>query len=296
MGATLFFAGDLAEARRHLEEGLRLYDERVHVVHAYLFGQDPGVSCLSYDAIVLWHLGHPDAAARTAADAIDLADRIAHPFSMAFALDMAAAVHQFRREPNRTLELAERAVALSTEQGFPLWSSFGSLLRGWALVCHQKREAEMTELHDALVAWRATGAQVCGPYLLGVIAEAYAEIDEPGTALPLVVEALTMAHACGEVWWTPELLRLQGHLTVASGLPRTAEAGSCLRAAVATARDRGARGLELRAATSLSAWLSRQGQAFEARTVLVEPYGSFTEGLGTFDLREARRMLGDVPD
>jgi hypothetical protein len=55
-------------------------------------------------------------------------------------------------------------------------------------------------------------------------------------------------------------------------------------------------GLELRATASLSAWLVRQGQAFEARTVLVEPYDSFTEGLGTFDLREARCMLGDVPD
>ena len=216
MGATLFFAGYLAEARRHLQAGLRLYDERVHLDHAYLFGQDPGVSCLAYDAVVRWHLGQPDAAARTAADAIELADRIAHPFSMAFALDMAAAVHQFRREPDRTLELASRAVALSTEQGFPLWSAFGGLLRGWALVCRRKGEAEMTELQDALGAWRATGARVCGPYLLGVIADAYAEIDEPGTALPLVVEALTMADAGGEVWWTPELLRLQRHLIAAS--------------------------------------------------------------------------------
>ena len=74
----------------------------------------------------------------------------------------------------------------------------------------------MTEMQDALGAWRATGARVCGPYLLGVIADAYAEIDEPGTALPLVVEALTMADAGGEVWWTPELLRLQRHLIAAS--------------------------------------------------------------------------------
>jgi class 3 adenylate cyclase/predicted ATPase len=294
MGATLFFVGELAQARQHLEEGIRLYDARVHVDHAFLFGQDPGVSCLSYEAIVLWHLGHPDAAERTAEDAVELAGRIAHPFSLAFALDMAAAVHQFRRNAGRTLELAERAVALSTEQGFPLWAAYGSLLRGWALVYHRKREAKMADLHEALVAWRATGAQLCGPYLLGMIAEAYAEIDEPETGLRLIAEGLTKADSSGERWWEPELLRIQGRLLVTSRVPRTAEGGSCLRAAVATARQRGARGLELRAANSLSGWLAGQGQASEARAVLLEPYRSFTEGLDTLDLQEARHLLGEL--
>jgi class 3 adenylate cyclase/predicted ATPase len=296
MGATLFFVGELAQAHQHLEEGIRLYDARVHVDHAFLFGQDPGVSCLSYKAIVLWHLGHPDAAEHTAEDAIELAGRIAHPFSMAFALDMAAAVHQFRRRAGRTLELAERAVALSTEQGFPLWSAYGRLLRGWALVYHRKREAKAADLHEALVAWRATGAEVCAPYLLGMIGEACAEIDEPDTGLPLVAEALMKADSSGERWWEPELLRLQGSLLVTSRVPHTAEAESCLRAAVATARDRGARGLELRAANSLSGWLARHGQTSEARAVLLEPYLSFTEGLDTVDVEKARRLLSELSD
>jgi class 3 adenylate cyclase/predicted ATPase len=294
MGATLFFVGELAQAHQHLEEGIRLYDAHVHGDHAFLFGQDPGVSCLSYEAIVLWHLGHPDAAERTAHNALELASRIAHPFSMAFALDMAAAVHQFRRHAGRTLELAEHAVALSAEQGFPLWSAYGSLLRGWALVYHRKREANTANLHEALMAWRATGAQVCGPYLLGMIAEAYAEIDEPATGLPLVVEGLRRVDSTGERFWEPELLRLQGRLLDASSVPPTPEAEPCLRAAVATARDRGARGLELRAATSLSAWLAGQGKASEARAELLEPYNSFTEGFDTVDLREARRLLADL--
>jgi class 3 adenylate cyclase/predicted ATPase len=295
MGATLFFVAELEQALRHLDEGIQLYDARVHVDHAFLFGQDPGVSCLSYKAIVLWHLGQPDAAESTAEAAVDLAVRIAHPFSMAFALDMAAAVYQFRRHAERTLELAERAIALSDEQGFPLWSAYGRLLRGWALVSHRKRDAKIADLHEALLAWRATGAQVCAPYLLGMIAEAYAEIDEPEAALPLVAEALAKADSGGELWWVPELLRLQGRLLAGSHVPKTAEAGACFRAAAATARDRGARGLELRAANSLSGWLALQGQPGEARAVLLERYGSFTEGLETLDLQEAHRLLSELP-
>jgi predicted ATPase/class 3 adenylate cyclase len=294
LGATLFFVGELAQAREHLEEGIRLYDARVHVDHAFLFGQDPGVSCLSYEAIVLWHLGHPDAAERAAEDAVELASRIAHPFSLAFALDMAAAVHQFRRHAGRTLELAERAVVLSTEQGFPLWAAYGRLLRGWALVHHRKREAQMADLHEALVAWRATGAQICGPYLLGLLAEAYAQIEEPETGLRLVQEGLATADSSGEHWWEPELLRLQGSLLVTSSEPQTAQAGSCFRDAVEMARDLGARGLELRAASSLSGWLADQGQLREARAVLLAPYRTFSEGFDTPDLQEARRRVGEL--
>ena len=294
LGATLFFVGEFTQARTHLEEGIRLYDARVHMDHAFLFGQDPGVSCLSYEAIVLWHLGHPDAAERTADAAVELAGRIGHPFSLAFALDMAAAVHQFRRQPARTLELAERAVALSNEQGFPLWSAYGSLLRGWALAGHRKGDAKMADLHEALAAWRATGALVCGPYLLGMIAEAYAEVDEPETGLPLVEEALAKAEASGECWWTSELLRLQGRLLVTSRVPRRTEAEACLRAAVATARHHGARGLELRAVISLSELLVNRGQGSEARDMLLKPYHAYTEGLDTVDLQEAQSLLDEL--
>jgi predicted ATPase len=294
MGATLFFTGELADAQEHLEEGIRLYDARAHVDHAFLFGQDPGVSCLSYAAIVLWHRGHPDAAEQTAEEAIALATRIAHPFSLAFALDMAAAVHQFRRRAGRTLELAERAVAVSAEQGFPLWSAYGSLLRGWALVYDDEPRTDTAELHEALVAWRATGAGICGPYLLGMIAEAYAELDEPEAGLPLVAEGLSKAEASGEIWWQPELLRLQGRLLATARDPRPAEAEAAFRAAVAAARRIGAHGLELRAAISLSGWLVERGRPSEARAVLAERYNRFTEGLDTDDLREARRLLGGL--
>jgi predicted ATPase len=249
------------------------------------------VSCLSYEAIVLWHLGHPDAAERTAEDALELARRIGHPFSMAFALDMAAAVHQFRRNTARTLELAERAVALSTDQGFPLWSAYGSLLRGWALVYDRKSEAQTADLHDALVAWRATGAQVCGPYLLGMIAEAYAEVGEPETGLPLLTEGLAMSESGGERWWEPELQRLKGRLLLASRVPDTAAAEACFRAAIASAAGQEAHALGLRAANSLSACLASRGRASEARAVLTAHYQSFTEGLDTADLAEARRLL-----
>ncbi|MFI5364981.1 MAG: adenylate/guanylate cyclase domain-containing protein [Candidatus Binatia bacterium] len=288
VGATLFFLGDFVRANQHLEEGIALYDIREHGAHALLYGQDPGVSCLSYGAVVLWHLGYPDRALKTAEQALTLAQQVAHPFSMAFALDMAAAVHQFRGEARLTRERAERAIVLSTEQGFPLWSAYGTVLRGWAAVHGDKRKTQARHLHDGLTAWRATGAQIVGPFLLGMLADAYAALGEPQNGLPLVAEALALVQSSGEAWWEPELHRLQGVLLLESQ-PSTAE--RCFGEAITSARRRGAKGLELRATTSLGRLLARRGTPAEAGTRLRELYGSFTEGLDTIDLAEARSLL-----
>ena len=41
--------------------------------------------------------------------------------------------HQFRREWRAAQERAEATIVLATEQGFPHWKAFGSIVRGWAL-------------------------------------------------------------------------------------------------------------------------------------------------------------------
>lgn len=57
LGATLFFLGELAPARVHLEQGITLYDPQKRRSRAL---QDPGVDCRVYASLVLWHLGCPD--------------------------------------------------------------------------------------------------------------------------------------------------------------------------------------------------------------------------------------------
>jgi predicted ATPase len=292
VGATLFFLGDFARAHEHLEAGIELYDFRAHGAHAALFGQDPGVSCLSYGAVVLWHLGHPDRALEAADESLVLAERVGHPFSTAFAFDMAAAVHQFRREPAPTRERADRAIALATEHGFPLWAAYGHVLRGWAAVQERRRAGQMRELREGLTAWRATGAQIVGPYLLGMIAEAYWHRGRPEKALPLLTEALARVEASGEGWWEPELRRLEGVMLLAGHAPRPADAERRLVDALACARRRGAKGHELRAATSLARLLAHRGEDGAARALVREVQAGFVEGHATPDQVEAGAFLG----
>ena len=53
LGVSLFWLGELASTQDYLEQGIALYDRQKHGSHAFLYGQDPGVACLSYAAWVL---------------------------------------------------------------------------------------------------------------------------------------------------------------------------------------------------------------------------------------------------
>jgi predicted ATPase len=59
LGETLYWLGALAPARQSLEQGMSLYDPQQHRSHAFLYGEDAGVVCLSYAALALWSQGYP---------------------------------------------------------------------------------------------------------------------------------------------------------------------------------------------------------------------------------------------
>ena len=60
------------------------------------------------------------------------------------------------------------------------------------------------------------------------------------------------------------------------------------------ARQQQAKSLELRAAASLARLLDKQGKRDEARAMLADIYGWFTEGFDTADLKEAKSLLDEL--
>ena len=70
-----------------------------------------------------------------------------------------------------------------------------------------------------------------------------------------------------------------------------AEAEACFHHAMAIAQDQQAKSFELRTATSLARLWQQQGKRDEARQVLGDVYGWFTEGFDTADLQDAKALL-----
>ena len=291
LGNTLFWLGEFAPARVHLEQGIALYDFQQHRALAFLYGTDPAVICLSYAAWALWVLGYPDQAHRRSAEALTLAQELSHSPTLAVALAWVTFLHQSCWEVSLAQERAEALMRLAAEQGFQFWLAVGTARRDWALIQQGRQNAEeMAQLRQRLAAYCATGSEPERAYWLALLAEAYGTAGQAEEGLGLLREALVVAETSGEHYWEAELYRLKGEL-LHQTVPDTQQAESCFCQALATARRQQAKSLELRAAMSLARLWQGQGKRAAACQMLVEVYGWFTEGFDTADLREAKALL-----
>jgi class 3 adenylate cyclase/predicted ATPase len=295
MGQTMYWLGEMVQARAYFEQGMAIYDPQQHRSHAFVYGQDPGVACRAFAAWPIWVLGYPDQSLQSIQEALTLARELTHPFSLAFALTVAATVHQFRREVRAVLERAEALMTLSSEKGFAFWMAHGKILRGWAITAEGEEVEGITEMRQGLFAYRATGAELERLYFLSLLADAYGEIGQPQEGVPMLLEALAIADKTEDHHWEAELHRLKGELLLMhQGKKNVGEAEECFRTALDTARHQQAKSLELRAAMSLARLWQRQGKQKEARQILADIYGWFNEGFDTPDLQEAKALLEEV--
>ncbi len=192
--------------------------------------------------------------------------------------------------------------------------NWGTILRGWALV--EQGQEGIAQIRQGLGTFRAMGEEMAQTYYLALLAEAHGKAGQPEEGLSMLTEALAAVHETGERFYEAELHRLKGTFILQSrSSPRQvktgqdksedpdprpltpdpqAEAEACFHKAIAIARQQQAKLLELRAVMSLSRLWQQQGKKEEARKLLVEIYGWFTEGFDTVDLKEARALLEEL--
>jgi class 3 adenylate cyclase/predicted ATPase len=291
VGNIAWWQGEFVQAHTHCRQGLAFYDPAQHRASAVSYGQDSGVFCGISMAQALWVLGSPDQAQQSMEETLALARRLAHPFSIAAVLHFSAALHQFRREPQAARAQAEAALALCTEQGFGAYRAWSLLPRGWALAQQGEVAEGIAQIREGFAAWRATGAGVAWPWFLALLAEAYGTVGQLEEGLRAVEEALAAVQHNEEGHYEAEVYRLKGELLLQQSAAHQEAVEANFQQALAVARRRQAKSWELRAAMSLSRLWQRQGKPEDARQLLAEVYGWFTEGFETADLREAKALL-----
>jgi len=300
LGINLFMLGELEPARAHLEQALALYDPRQQRSPAFFQGLEPGVLGLAFIAMDLWLLGYPDQALARSQAALALAQTLSHPAASADALILAAELHLYRREAQPTRELAEATAALATEHGLPFWLTYGTIFSGGALAVQGRAAEGIERMQQGLAAYRATGSEIYLTRFLALLAEAYARAGQAEPGLQTLDEALAVAERTQERVYEAELYRLKGALILLQPVREGEEAGgrdqaeACFQQAITIARSQGARSLELRAVMALSRLRRQQGKPAEARQMLAESYGWFTEGFDTADLQEAKALLAEL--
>jgi predicted ATPase len=239
--------------------------------------------------MALWLLGYPDQALQRSREALALARELAHPFTLGFALYYSAWVHQQRGERQAVEERIEATITLATEQELTRWALQGAVLKGWLLAQQGKRQEGILQLRQG-----ATVAVRDQPHYAALMAEAYGKEGQTEEGLRVVTEELARVHITGGRFYESELHRIKGELLLGQTVPDRAEAEGCFEKAVEVARSQSAKSLELRAVMSLSRLWQRQGKKEEARQLLADIYGWFTEGFDTADLKAAKALLEEL--
>jgi DNA-binding winged helix-turn-helix (wHTH) protein/predicted ATPase len=294
---TLLALGEPRAALDHSFEGTALYAAGAHRSLGPLYGNhDPGACALYFGAWAASLLGLSDRAVEMSRQAIALARELAHPFSEALSLFFAAAVHQCRGEPLAVRERAEAAVELARFHGFGLVLAWATTLLGWAMSRGDHADDGIATIRRGMAATQETGSEQLRSYFLGLLADACVSAGRVAEGLAGVTEALAAAARTGERFYEAELYRLRGELAklIADPGPARPSAEEPLLKALEIARGQGAKALELRSALSLGRLWRAHGREAEARRMVAEVRGGFTEALDTVDLREARAFL-DAP-
>jgi predicted ATPase len=170
----------------------------------------------------------------------------------------------------------------------------GTVLRGRALAAQGQGEEGIAQIRQGMAAWQATGQELGRPYCLALLAEAYGKVGQAEEGLTILAEALIAMAISGQRDYEAELLRIKGELLLRQAVPDAPQAEACFQQALAVARRRQEKSLELRAAMSLSRLWQQQGKRAEAHELLAPVYGWFTEGFDTADLQEARALLEEL--
>ena len=294
LGFTLFALGKFVQARDHLEQVVSFYQpQKHHRSFVVLRGVDAGISSLAYLACCLWCLGYPEQALKHSQEALELARKIGHSFTLADVLRYGGCELQSMCRDGQSLKAsAEELIRLCVEKGFPAWLSSAKCCQGEALVMLEQPEQGVTLIRagvDSEISMLVK-CTLIGPLLY--LAEGYTKMGKIEQGMAVVSEAFELMKQTGEIHWEAELYRTLSRLQLMQGSDEDAEAS--LQKALEIARRQNARVWELRAAIDLAHLWRRQGKAEEGRKMVKEIYAWFTEGFDTPELREAREISGEI--
>ena len=311
VGTTHVARGEFAAALRHLKLASMLYElgrdagyqqlnqnsgalERHANYHQ--FGQDIGASALCYLSWALWHLGYVDQASEAATEAVKLAEKLSHPHTLVYTICHARGfIDLFRRRCEDTSSYAGLVISTCNENRVSHWLNCGVILDGWATVCAGHSDRGLGVLHEGMVRWQRSGAQIWMPMFRILEAETYLKAGRDEAALRAIEQALAEGENIGERWATAEALRVKARILLSAGdNKKFPEIEAILLNSLEIARRQQARCWELRTSCDLASLWQRQGRNKKALKLLQSVYDQFTEGFDTTDLRDAQELLRNL--
>ena len=206
-------------------------------------GSRPDVHGRAFAAHAHWLLGHDDEALAGARDAIALARTIGDVYNVALALAYGALTHQLRGDSVELAETVDELTVLCERYGFAYYREWALILSGW-----QRGNADgLASARRGVENLTAAGSFTRMPYWLSLVADVSAHLGHDETARATLDAALVSARSRGDLWWSPEVMRMRAAFDDGPG------AVTRLRSAAALASSQGSLALLRRCEDDLAA-------------------------------------------
>ncbi len=278
---SLFQLGDMREARRLAERVLRHPTMIRRLGSPYPF--DRRVSMRITLTQVLWVEGYPDQAVEVAAECL-MYSEAEHAFAQCIVLSWASCPVALWTGNHELARIAiDRFERHAMRHGFAHQVAWA---REYARVLAFQESGEQG-LEQMVESASSEGFQLAQTY------------DVLGTMHPrfLKDESIARIEAGQADWCAAEIIRARGERLLERAYPDDEDAAMALfEESLRRAQHQGALSWEMRAATSMARLLRKRGAPTQAYRLLDATYAKFTEGFGTYDLRQAKLLLDELHD
>ncbi len=292
LGASYHLVGKQSAAQQSYESGFaRAAESGVSEIHS--FGYNHYVRALIGYSRTLWDRGLPDQAAQFGHKAIEFAGRQGHPVTLCISLLYATQVFLWRGDQQVAEELIERLIAYAATYSLTPYHAGGLGLRGELMFTRGETRRGIDALRSALSTLRTERQYILSSAFSRALAEGLARTGQVTEAASIIDATVVDATRGPGTFELPDILRARAAVLLAASPANSLAAEASLKDSLDCARQQSALGWELRSALALSRLWANQGHVDQARTILSEVYGRFTEGFGTADLIMAKNQLDE---
>ena len=226
-------------------------------------------------------------------ETLEVAQRSSVPFILVAAYWLSAQYDLLGGDGPAAQKHAEESMVLIEATGIRAFSSWVTNIKGGALIAQGHYEEGIAEMRRGFAAFRASGTTPPA-WMMSFLVSGLGKVGRHAEGLQALEDGFASVAKTGEQIASPSLHRVKGELLLMQNPSDSANAELCFRTTIEIARRQSARSPELSATTSLALLLAKQGKRDEARTMLAEIYGWFTEGFDTPDLKDAKSLLDEL--
>ncbi|MBV8287593.1 MAG: hypothetical protein JOZ35_11790 [Hyphomicrobiales bacterium] len=245
-----------------------------------------------WDAFALWVLGRLGEALPLAELSLADAESSGHAPTMGYALNWAARLALFRRNPEAVASYSQALADIVSRYDLPaLWVGYAVFFQGWAKSSDGAARSGLADMRRGLAISREQGRNWLLPSLEVALAEVEAGAGETDAGLRRVEEAFAELERTEQHWYQGEVHRLRGEILLKRDPADTAAAEKSLQAAIAVAQSQKALSFELRAALSLAKLYRAANRDADAHAVLAPAVEGFPPTEQFPELAEAQTLL-----